>query len=1127
MSRLPHDAAARARALDAQSSFIVQAPAGSGKTELLTDRLLALLASVEEPEEIVAITFTRKAAAEMHGRVLAKLTWAREALARGESPDLPHQRTTLELARAALARDAERGWALLEHPARLRVLTIDALCASLARQMPYLSQLGGGFATAENAEELYAEAARATLADLDGDEAHSAALADLLRHLDNDQARAEGLIAGMLARRDQWLGPLLRAEDDPERLRAELEATLAERVADDLRALRRELPARRAEALLPIARYAGEQLAREASASPIAVLAEVPEALTGALEELPYWQGLQALLLKSDGLPRLTERSWNKNQGLPATAEGKAMKAALLEWMHGEGENSPFLALLAGASELPEPSYREGHWRVLHALFAVLKAAVARLWLLFQARGEVDFIEVAQRALSALGSAEEPTDLLLALDYRLRHLLVDEFQDTSLSQVALLERLTAGWQAGDGRSLFLVGDPMQSIYRFRKAEVSLFLAAQARGIGEVALEPLRLTDNFRSQAGIVDWVNSTFHRILPQADDLAAGAIRYSASTAFHPARTSPAVRIHPALHRDRRDSEAEAATVVTLVRAALAQGGNVAILARARSHLAASMDALKAAGIAFRAVDLESLASRQAVADILQLTRALLHPGDRLAWLSLLRAPWCGLTLNDLHALAGDAPTAAVWDLMRDTERRARLSRDGQARLERCMAQLAPALAERGRLPLAAWVEGVWQQLGGPATVDDPTRLADVARYLERLDELELSGRFRLDTLADEVAALYASPSSAPDAERVQLMTMHKSKGLQFHTVILPGLDKRPRHDDSPLLLMEDDALGLTLAPVKAGNEAEASPIYRYLQIKEAARAGHEAGRLLYVATTRAVEQLHLLGSVKVDEHGELKPPAASSLLARLWEGVEAEYAAALRDSPPPALDAEAALELTPQPLLRLPIAWARPLPAPALPPLAAPETLPEAAPAEARIKALDPARQVGTVVHAWLERLAGEELSAWDAERIAGERPRIRAQLRRLALAEALVDEACERVVVALCAGLSDPQGRWLLAQRDNARSEWALTSAGAELRQHLIDRSFVAEGVRFIVDYKTSRHEGAGREDFLAAQRALYRDQLERYAGLLRTLEARPIRLGLYYPLMGVLDTWDYPG
>ena len=124
---------------------------------------------------------------------------------------------------------------------------------------------------------------------------------------------------------------------------------------------------------------------------------------------------------------------------------------------------------------------------------------VAQLQVVFKERGSVDFSAISLAALTALGTDDAPTDLALYFDVKLRHILVDEFQDTSITQHNLLRKLTAGWETNDGRSLFVVGDPMQSIYRFRQAEVGLFLQSQLQGIGNIQLKPLQLTVNFRSE----------------------------------------------------------------------------------------------------------------------------------------------------------------------------------------------------------------------------------------------------------------------------------------------------------------------------------------------------------------------------------------------------------------------------------------------------------------------------------------------------------------------------------------------------------------------------------------------------------------------------------------------------
>src|SRR4030065_345565 len=139
----------------------------------------------------------------------------------------------------------------------------------------------------------------------------------------------------------------------------------------------------------------------------------------------------------------------------------KERRGALIGQLSGHPDVG---AALHALRELPPPAYSDSQWALLQSLVTLLPLAVAQLRLTFQEHGQVDFTEIAQAALLALGEPEQPTDLALALAYRLHHILVDEFQDTSLSQYGLLERLTAGWTSGDGRTLFAVGGPMQAHY---------------------------------------------------------------------------------------------------------------------------------------------------------------------------------------------------------------------------------------------------------------------------------------------------------------------------------------------------------------------------------------------------------------------------------------------------------------------------------------------------------------------------------------------------------------------------------------------------------------------------------------------------------------------------------------
>ena len=195
----PEDFAQRQQALDPENSFICEAPAGSGKTELLTQRFLNLLARVERPEQVLAITFTRKAVGEMRERILSALLSAC-----GTQPLEPHKQQTWQLATAVLQRDRQRQWDLLDNPNRLQIKTFDSLCSSLTNSMPLESAIGAKPQIAEDADELYRRSVRALLATLETDEPWSDALATLLQQLDNRFARLEDLLVQMLARREEW-----------------------------------------------------------------------------------------------------------------------------------------------------------------------------------------------------------------------------------------------------------------------------------------------------------------------------------------------------------------------------------------------------------------------------------------------------------------------------------------------------------------------------------------------------------------------------------------------------------------------------------------------------------------------------------------------------------------------------------------------------------------------------------------------------------------------------------------------------------------------------------------------------------------------------------------------------------
>jgi len=1098
------DHAARRAALDPSRSFIVQAPAGSGKTELLIQRYLGLLAAVEHPEEIVAITFTRKAAGEMRERVLGALLDART----GRAAQNDHERATLTLAAAALARDAAGQWMLTDNPARLRIQTIDSLCAALARQMPMLSGLGSPPESVEDAAELYIEAARATIELVEDDSAVAQDIERLLAHLDNDVGRVEGLLADMLARRDHWLRHVHGHDRD------KLEAALLNTRRDALARLRERLPGDLTAELAAAAGFAFSNLGSEPFN-----------------DDVPGWAELAGVLLTAEGEWR---RALNKNQGFPAGKAAQPWKERALALLDSLKPHDAFRAALADLRRLPPERYSDAQWEVLEAITRLLPVAVGQLKLVFQARGQVDFTEIAQRAVAALGGVDAPSDLALALDYRIRHLLVDEFQDTSISQYELVAKLTAGWERGDGRTLFAVGDPMQSIYRFREAEVGLFLRARNEGIAGIALGPLALTANFRSQAGIVEWVNATFSRVMPEREEVATGSVPYTKSSATRDALPGSAVTVHPFFDNDRAG---EARQVAALVADAQRDHtiGTVAILVRNRGHLHEIVPRLKKAGLRFRAIEIEPLGHRPVVQDLLALTRALSHPADRIAWLAALRAPWCGLTLADLTVLAGGDSERTVWELMHDDARIAALSADGRARLERVRGVLRDSLGDRCRGPLRTRVAGAWFALSGPACVEDATDLEDAEIYFDHVEAHEEAGEITDPAVFEEgLDDLYALPDLQAGDE-LQIMTIHKAKGLEFDTVILPGLGRAPRADDPRLLAwMEqpcvDRTTDLLLAPIRETG-ADEDLIYRWLRSIEAEKERLESGRLLYVATTRAKRRLHLLGDVRLatgdDGAVEVKVPGERTLLGQLWPLVRETFETAVAgraESTRTAQEGASPDHIDPS-LCRIASSWQPPVPPPRV--IWAPPRDPARARDAVEFSWVgETARHVGSVVHRWLQRIAEDGLADWNAKRIAALRKTFRDELVLCGLPADAVDGAAERVAETLAQTLADERGQWLLGPREAAESELRLTGATADgIVDVVMDRTFVDEhGARWIVDYKTGGHEGGDVDAFLDRERERYRPQLERYAALMRARDEHPIRLGLYFPVLRGWREWS---
>ncbi|MDB6062353.1 MAG: hypothetical protein JWM78_2456 [Verrucomicrobiaceae bacterium] len=1102
---LPLDATQRAQALDTTRSFCVTAPAGSGKTELLSQRVLALLSTVQQPEEVLAITFTRKAAAEMRERILSALRAAQLP-----EPAEAHKRETWKLAHAALTHAENQNWNLLQNPQRLRVQTIDGFCSSLTGQMPVLSQFGAQPRVTDRAAPLYREAIDALLLYLEQNHPLADDIAALLLHVDNRVERLHELLASLLASRDQWL-PHVGGGIDADVARGHLENTLCTVRDDALRNLQQSLFVYQGD-LLPLLDFAAQRVSEAQPDHPLAQFAGCVELPSAQSYDVPLWQVLAAWMLTEKGTwrQRLTVK-----EGFPA-AEGthkalnkerkEAMSALLKAFAHDEALREQ----LAEVRYLPADNYADSRWQLLVRLTRVLTQTVAQLQLIFQLRGEVDFTEISLCALRALGSALNPSELMLRLDNRIRHLLIDEFQDTSSAQYRLLERLVEGWREHNEtgaapQTLFIVGDGMQSIYGFREAKVGLFLEARTLGVNHLQLDDAPLSVNFRSTPTVVDWVNRVFAQAFPQFEHIARGAVSYEPSSAFNADQVHSEVAVYGL--RNDPDRSAEAAQCVQLVQQALQydDSGKIAILVRGRSHLRQIVPALRRAGIAFRANDIDPLVQRAHVQDLLTLLRVLLDNVDPIALLALLRSPLAGIDNRDLHTLithASETRQRSVLARMRDSSAHAALTNEARQRVIYLLAALDRAWAERARKPLRSWLEGVWLALGGDLLISGEGEWSDVQVLLDLIEQA--GGEIDFAQLEQQLQNLYARADQSADT-RVLLMTIHKSKGLEFDTVIVPALDAGSRSDDKPLLrwseyLAEDGELGLVLSVKSALGDAP-DATYDWLEYEHKQKQSLEDTRLLYVAATRAIKRLYLLFRTKNEQ--EFTAPPARSLLQKIWAAVEADVV--WRDSPIVIADAE---HNDLQRLQRVPIAWQQTHSA------QTESSLDEPNPIAPLVNTLD--TQIGSTVHQLLDAFARYGVGHWQKFSAANKSQKIIHQLRQNGVADAHIDATLSAVLQTIDTTLADTRGNWLLqSTHSESVSEWELLTAAG--KRFVIDRSFVdAEGVRWIVDYKNSLPR---TDEILTvfAQRELqsYRAQLINYRELVSGFDARPIRLALYFP------------
>ncbi len=905
------DTAKRSRAVDPAASFHLEAPAGSGKTFLLSARFLRLLGLVDHPQQILALTFTNKAAGEMRERVCRCL----ERASRGEPAESEADAELLGYAKGALAAHGGLDQLLLTGEI-LRIQTFHSFCYAAASQAPLEAGIAPGSTLMDETEQEFflretVDAALREIASRGPEDPARLALGNRLLYLNNSWRLLAAEMEDLVRRREGIMELVQVLGQD--RATGFLAERVRELVETALEVLKRAFESctlgRDWEGFLADISRAGAEAARSLP----------PRVPPASWESLGDWVRLAATLLTNDGKPR--KQFGPKTgfySGFAKTGWGEAIRCL-------PQETAEKLYAIRAMPSIDSPVWDpETLWDLVLLFHSVLETYEARC----RARRAIDFPALEMAALRLFDSAA-PSDLQLILDQRIRHILVDEFQDTSRGQWELLQKLCAGWGEGDGRTLFMVGDPKQSIYSFRKAEVKLFMDA-ARGLpleggATVPVESLVLDTNFRSRPHLIAWCNDLFGRTVmarpaaeydevpfspavpPSRDNvvdvkllpLDGGGrvgVKNRAISTPSPCPSHQGRGVHGALSLkstalplregaaeeeqavpelalflewpDRESARAREARWLAEAVARLVRedpDAQTAILLFSRTHLPVYLEALQERKIPVQVKEGLMLTERPEVRCLWQLCRALVLPHDDLAWAAQLRSPWLKLDFDRVLALSGEPPDLWVEKIQLFSEK--------DAEVERFWRALSGAFQHLGHEPLARVVESAWLELGGAGIaartwgsrgINCCRRFLDMVRRAEEGEPVRTLAR--LEQLLEKS---YEPVDPDTASSNVFLMTVHGAKGLEFDTVFLPFMDRNPNAGNKglppPYMLERMPGSGeYLLAPRPDRLMGERDPLYDHLRTLRARRVLGEARRLFYVAATRARNRLVMSGVAK-----------------------------------------------------------------------------------------------------------------------------------------------------------------------------------------------------------------------------------------------------------------------
>ena len=819
-------------------SFILEAPAGSGKTSILTKRFLSLLLQVKKPTEIIALTFTNKAAQEMKNRI-------RSALKNSQNDGI------LNKIIHKIKRHAEKlNWDQ-NFEDQLRIMTIDKLALQVINQAPILDNAGLNYQTDENPDEIYMQAINESLN-------QSNVASAILDYVENDQRKLNAQLINILKKRDQWL------------------TDLTFYVGKDLEEIKGEY--------IKYANQEQEQICSkikdELSEDIINDIQLIMQSISPEIKKIDFqfWLAFSNLVLTKEGSFR---KQFDKRHGITNDEAGKQLKIKIADLLLKLSNKNNILY------QLNKVNYCNNFINFLPLLPDLILLLIdinQRLMTLFTKLRTFDFSQIILNASRVL----EQSNLALILDEKITHILVDEFQDTNYAQLKFIELLTQNFAGDPEKTFFAVGDPMQSIYRFRKAEVEIFKKIQLQQrLGDLHVSPLQLKTNFRSNQKIIEWLNTNICHLFPATDNIELGSIAFNASIVGRNEDMGTGIKPHAIIiDSDNNDTiyQTEAIYVAKLLQTVKQKNPayKIAVLTRSRSHLNELITTIKRdfKDLPIQAIEINSIKNNQTFEDIYMLTKALFNFDDKIAWMALLRSPIIGLKNRELALIFENNHHLNTWSILNDNNLLKTLNEQSAKRLHKLIIIIKNNIDLRGRVSQSYFIESIWRQLNGDKAMINFEDMHVVDNFLNLVDQSShnlLSIDFtRLEKLIDET---YISDiDSHPNP--IQFLTIQKSKGLEYDAVIIPNMNKTTVNEPHSLFLMDKKLISMI-------NMTDEPNLYDYHRYKEKERLRNEYSRLLYVAITRAKHECHLITSMSKDKIDSPSPCNEGSFASLLWPSI------------------------------------------------------------------------------------------------------------------------------------------------------------------------------------------------------------------------------------------------